>query len=394
LYRKFTAPYIFTGTTMLTQEHVLITTADGTIAEITAAEDAGDDIEILNGILCPGFINTHCHLELSHLKGIIAEHTGLVDFVFKIVTQRNAPAEQVQQAIKEAEDTMLLNGIVAVGDICNSADTLARKKISRLYYHNFIEIAGFVPDAAHMRFNAGIEILQQFEQLPSHSSSINPHAPYSVSPQLLKLINEFYNNTPLSIHNQETLAENDFFKTASGDFLRLYQQLGIDISFYLPSGKSSLQTVLPQFTNKQSILLVHNICTDDADIKAVHNLVAGGQLRNAHFCLCPNANLYISNSLPNVNALVNNKCNIVLGTDSLASNHQLSILEEMKTLQHHFPAITTLQLLKWATYNGAGALQINSTYGSFDTGKKPGIVLIENTKELMLTSAAAAIRIL
>lgn len=128
MYRKFTATHIFNGLYWLPPNSVLITTADGTIVEITDSKNAGDEVEIFNGILTPGFINAHCHLELSHLKGSILEHTGLIDFVFKIITQRQADAATITAAIAKAESQMFQNGIVAVGDICNTTDTIEQKK--------------------------------------------------------------------------------------------------------------------------------------------------------------------------------------------------------------------------------------------------------------------------
>jgi len=98
---------------------------------------------------------------------------------------------------------------------------------------------------------------------------------------------------------------------------------------------------------------------------------------NIYFCLCPNANLYISGQLPDIKLLLRHGCDIVLGTDSLASNHQLDILEEMKTLQSHFPDLSTAALLQWATSNGARALQLDSMLGAFEPRKQPGVVLIE-----------------
>lgn len=382
---------------MLPEGHVLITDTKGTIVEIVAATDAGDDTEILHGILCPGFINAHCHLELSHLKGIIPAQTGLVDFIFNIINQRNAAEENILQAITNAENEMLQNGIVAVGDICNTTHTIAQKKQRRLQYHNFIEVAGFVPATAAQRFEAATVTLQQFKQQLNDGllrATINPHAPYSVSPQLFELINDFPGNDLLTIHNQETSAENEFFETATGDFLRLYQQLGIDISFFKPEGKSSLQTVLPYLNKKQSLILVHDVITAEEDIKAVQRSAAGGQLSTVFYCLCPNANKYITNSLPDVNSLVKNNCKIVLGTDSLASNHQLNIIEEMKTLQQHFPEITLAQMLQWATVNGAAALNMQAALGSFEKNKMPGIVLIENADNLQLTGTSAVKRVL
>jgi cytosine/adenosine deaminase-related metal-dependent hydrolase len=80
--------------------------------------------------------------------------------------------------------------------------------------------------------------------------------------------------------------------------------------------------------------------------------------------------------MPDIDLLMKHDCDIVLGTDSLASNHQLSILEEIKTIHQQFPHIGTETMLRWATSNGARALQMGSFLGSFEKGKKPGVVLI------------------
>src|SRR3954465_14225513 len=127
-FNKFKADIIFTGTEMLTGgSHVLITNDKGVIQEIADEKEAGDDIQQVKGILSPGFINCHCHLELSHMKGLIAEKTGLVDFVFSVVTQRHFPDEEILDAIAAAENEMIQNGIVAVGDISNNILTISQK---------------------------------------------------------------------------------------------------------------------------------------------------------------------------------------------------------------------------------------------------------------------------
>ena len=192
------------------------------------------------------------------------------------------------------------------------------------------------------------------------------------------MINEFPNNNLLTIHNQETPAENEFFEKGTGDFLRLYQQMGIDISFFKPSGKTSLQTWLPYFTKEQSIILVHDVVTTAMDIELI-NPKPQTPNPKLFFCLCPNANLYISNTLPDVSMLIKHTDDIVLGTDSLASNDQLSILAEIKTLQDNFKDIDLETLLKWATSNGSKALQMNDKLGSFEKGKKPGVLLLDET---------------
>ncbi len=400
MYRKFSADKIFNGYHFL-QQQVLITDTAGVIVDIVDEKESGDDVEKLNGILCPGFINAHCHLELSHMKGHIPKHTGLVDFVLKVVTERHFAEQEIFDAIENAEDEMLQNGIVAVGDICNNTLSIPQKTKGRLQYHNFIEASGFVPALAEERFDKSLEILHQYRsgiQYPVSSikhpaSSISPHAPYSVSPGMFSMINDLPNNNLLTIHNQETEAENEFFEKGTGDFLRLYKQMGIDISFFKPSGKTSLQTWLPHFTKEQSIILVHNVTTSAEDLEFIRLKTHDSRLQT-FLCLCPNANLYISNTLPDVNMLMQHTDNIVLGTDSLASNEELSIWAEIKTLQQNFRNIDLAILLKWATSNGAKALQMDSSLGSFEKGKQPGVLLIDEIGGLQVNTDSKIKRIL
>ena len=376
---------------------MLITDAAGVIVDIIDEKESGDDVEKLNGILCPGFINAHCHLELSHMQGHIPKHTGLVDFVLKVVNERHFNDTEVLAAIEKGEDEMLQNGIVAVGDICNNTHTIPQKNKERLAYHNFIEASGFVPAFVKERFEKSVSILEAYKGQQTtdnrQRSTITPHAPYSVSPEMFAMINEFPNNNLLTIHNQETAAENEFFENGTGDFLRLYKQMGIDISFFKSSQKSSLQTWLPHFTKEQTIILVHNVCTSAQDLSFLKRATNNGK-RTTYFCLCPNANLYISNTLPDVKMLMQHTDNIVLGTDSLASNDQLSILAEIKTLQNCFENLDLTTLLKWATINGSRALQMDDRLGSFEKGKQPGVILIDELENLQVNDNTSIKRIL
>jgi aminodeoxyfutalosine deaminase len=182
--------------------------------------------------------------------------------------------------------------------------------------------------------------------------------------------------------------------------LRLYEKLGIDVSFFKPSGKTSLQTFLPWLKNYQSLILVHNVLTSKEDAAFAQNLSPATDHRSLYYCLCPNANLYITNTLPGIELLTEPPFGlaaaggVVLGTDSLASNHQLNIWEEIKTLQKHIPSIDLITLLQWATINGATALQMQQQLGSFEKGKKPGIILIEGTDNASLTTNSSSKRIL
>ncbi len=381
MFRKFTADKIFNGTSLISGK-VLIASREGKIIDLVEKAEAGEGIEEYAGIICPGFINCHCHIELSHLKNKIPQHTGLVDFVLAVMKGRQVPPKEIKEAIIQAEEELYQSGTVAVADICNTADSFSLKQNSKLHWHNFVEVSGFVNATAEDRFEQAKIIAGTFAKLPFRYSIV-PHAPYSVSKKLFQLINE-HSRQQVSIHNQETNSENELYKNKSGRMLRLYDELGIDISFFEATGKSSFRSWLPYFTHHQKIISVHNTHISQ------HDLDAGGGVT---FCICINANLYIENALPPLPLLIKNKYPMVIGTDSYASNTQLNMVEEMKTIQQHFKDIDTCTLLQWATSNGAEALGISESFGSFEPGKTPGILLIENV-ESNFTAASKGKRLL
>ncbi len=390
-YRKFKADLIFNGTSLLASNNILISDEKGIVENIVDEKDAGDAIEIFSGIISPGFINCHCHLELSHMKGLINKGTGLVDFVLKVVTQRHFAEEEILDAINTAENEMLQNGIMAVGDICNNTLTLAQKKQQRLAYYNFIEASGWLKDVAQIRFDKSFSFYKDFQQINSNTALV-PHAPYSVSEKLWELLQPFFKSKTIAIHNQETAFEDELFLQASGDFMRMYQLMKIENSSFKASGKSSLQTYFHKLKNAANVLLVHNTFSKEQDIQYAKK-TAQQNNQQLWWCLCPNANLYIENALPDIELFTTNNCNMVIGTDSLASNHSLNILDEIKTLQKNVPSLNIQQLLQWATLNGATALNMQDALGSFEKGKKPGVVLIDNIKDYKLTELSKATRI-
>ena len=376
-FQKIRADQLFDGYRMLDDQFVLVVTDDGIVMDVLPIEDAGEGIRVFEGIISPGFINCHCHLELSHMKGLIPEKTGLVKFVSHVMKDRHLADEVVMQAITDAETEMLASGIVAVGDICNNKLAVRQKIQGRLFYHNFIETSGFVPQLADTRFNRALEIFEAYAphySVPVSANSIVPHAPYSVSQKLWDKIIKFPGNQLLTIHNQETPDENALFKDKTGGFLDFYEKFSMDVSLFEPTGQTSLKSFLPHFLPNQQVILVHNVFTTVEDFDFCRQEVVKPYL---YWCLCPNANLYINNQLPNIELLIDYDCNIVLGTDSLASNQQLSILAEMRTIHQRFPFMKSEKLFGWATLNGAKALQMEHILGSFEKGKKPGVVLTD-----------------
>ncbi|SHG93386.1 amidohydrolase family protein [Pedobacter caeni] len=374
------ASYIYPVSAAPLKDGVIGVDSEGLIKEILTADEAATkgitDIKYYKGALVPGFVNAHCHLELSHLQGKIARHTGLPGFVEQVIRQRQAEESEVIAAMEAADRKMYENGIVAVGDISNKLISKEVKEISGIYYHTFIEAMGFNPVKAGEIIKAAIDLKNAFKPL---SGSIVPHAPYSVSDELFHEIRTEgeKNNDLISIHNQETPDENAFFEHKTGSFLKLYQFLGLDIDFFEATGKPSLPSYLPELSATQKTLLVHNTFTSKSDLDFAEN-----HHQLLYWCLCPNANLYIEDKLPELKLLQEANVKITLGTDSLASNDQLSIIEEMKTLQEHFK-VSFDELLKWATWNGAEFLGIEDRFGSLAVGKTPGIVLLEIVENLV-----------
>ena len=375
--RKIAANYIFPITSAPIKNGVVVIDDDGTVIEII--DNGGElietqSLEFYNGILVPGLVNAHCHLELSYLKGKIEQNTGLGDFIKTIVQSRNK-FEQTEESIKRADRLLKDNGIVAVGDISNVSSSFKVKSESSIYYHTFIELLGLNNDNTKELLEGADKLFQEAKNSYNINASIVPHAPYTVSENLFKDIfnHNKENNSIVSIHNQESEEENRMFETKEGKILDALKALNIDTNQFKASGKKSLETIFPLLYKGNNILLIHNTLSSSEDIQFAESLS-----ENIYWVLCPNSNLYIENELPNIPAFKENNCKIALGTDSFASNTTLSIIDELKTINNNFSSIAFNEILQWATINGAKALNMERFLGSFDIGKKPGINLIEN----------------
>ncbi|MBA3900196.1 MAG: amidohydrolase family protein [Bacteroidetes bacterium] len=381
--RKLSADYIFPVSSDPIANGLIAIDEKGKILEVLAPSDINypsEGVEKHSGILCPGFINTHCHLELSYLKGKISQGNGLPEFLSRVTELRAADAAEVQASIVAAEKEMIEAGIVAVGDISNGNQSFAQKSKCNLKYYTFFELIGFNPEKAETVFQKGMDLLNEYHQLEKTNpqfkakASIVPHAPYTVSGKLLKLIgNQCYaENGIISIHNQENEAENEFYTSGSGKFMDFLGSFGIDTAHWKPTGFNSLPSVLAQLPTCNKILLIHNTFTSAKDIDWANNYS-----KMLYWCFCPKANLYIENRLPNIDLFMEKNARITIGTDSLSSNDTLSVLEELKTISQHFPHIPLQEQIKWATLNGAELLGFKEL-GSFEKGKTPGINLLEN----------------
>ena len=218
--KKITADWVYPIASEPIKNGVVILDEKGKILALDKRENHDlTSLDIRKGTITPGFINTHCHLELSHMKGLVATGTTLIPFITGVVTKRAAAEKVIAKAIEKAENDMLKSGIVAVGDISNVTDTFAQKRKGRLRYYTFIEMFDFLQeqnaDAEFEKYRAVFDALPLAE---GSQKSVVPHAPYSVSRKLFEKINDLNakSNITVSIHNQETQPEQDLFLKGEG----------------------------------------------------------------------------------------------------------------------------------------------------------------------------------
>lgn len=387
--RYFSAEYIIPVTSYPIKNGVIAIDGEGAICGIYDVLSAPKDvnIEVLEGVLIPGFINAHCHLELSHLNGVISQETGLVKFIEEIMRNRTAFSEdQVYDAMVITDEQMFKNGIQAVGDHVNSIASAPIKSASKIKYHTFVEIIGFKDEDAIAKIDNAKEIEFYFD---NQHSSITPHAPYSCSKAVFKFLKKSTTESNIiSIHNQESEEENKFFRYKTGDFIDFYEKMGLPLDFFKAQARNSIQSYFSYLPLNNKVILVHNTFTSLKDLDFINRMG-----RDVVMCLCPKANLYIEGTLPKINILAEHVDNIVIGTDSLASNNTLSILDELKVIHANFKDLDFLTTIKWATLNGAKALGLDDSLGSLEIGKKPGLVLLKGMNMLKIDANVSVERI-
>lgn len=377
---KFAPSLVFLEHGQLAENKVIVTDEAGRILSVDDADmHRSDEVRKVEGAIIPGMVNTHCHLELSHMKGYVPTGTKLIPFIKNVVQHRHFPADIIQQAIMDADRYMHENGIVAVGDISNTGDTLEVKLSSPIRYYTFVEMFDFLSeDKTAATIDLYEPVFQAFREKSGTKDQVSrvPHAPYTVSPALFRYLrSQNESDVVISIHNQETLPEIELFLSGTGDFIDFYRGFGNLLSDFQSTGKSSIYYAMEHMAGEQPTLFVHNTLTRAEDIAA-----AGEWGKKIFWATCANANLYIENRLPEYRHFVESNQKMTIGTDSLTSNWQLSVWDEILTIGKYNSWLSLETLLQWATLNGAMALGFEDELGSITPGKKPGLVRVDIQK--------------
>lgn len=348
---------------------------DGTIV---ATGQCAEGEEVLEGALVPGFVNGHCHVELSHLHKKFVKGTGMAGFIDQINALRDwAGREKKQELVKEWMDLMWQRGVSAMADISNDDSSFDIKASHPMYTRTFLEVFGSEPEMCEGVMKEVTE-LNALADSAGIDAAPTPHSCYTMSPQLLSASAAAgLSKGWLSYHSQESQEEEDLLLTGTGAMYENRKRSGM--STPPVTGSSSLKYFISRLEETGTapfdghILLVHNVCLQQDDVDA-----AKKAMKNVFWAICPLSNIFIHNALPPVPLMRANGLDIMVGTDSLSSNDDLDIVKELYCIHENFPEVPMNEILTWACFNGARFLAKDDVMGSLTPGKKPGVVLVRN----------------
>lgn len=375
MIKRIAAQYIYTmeSEAPLINAFVEFDSEDGSIVRTGYAED-GDTV--VEGAIVPGFVNAHCHVELSHLHKKFYKSSGMAGFIDQINALRDWADRPVkQQLAKQWMDKMWGDGVSAMADISNDDSSFDVKKVHPMYTRTFLEVFGSEPEMCEGVMRDVTE-LNELAEKTGIDAAPTPHSCYTMSPQLLSASAEAgLKSGFLSYHSQESQQEEDLLISGSGEMFENRKRNGM--STPPVTGESSLRYFVDRLAAvrkapyEENILLVHNVCLKQEDID-----VAKKVMLHPYWALCPLSNLFIHDVLPPVMLMRKNNLDICIGTDSLSSNDDLDMIKEINCLHQNFPDLPMGEIFKWATLNGARFLKKDDFLGSIKEGKCPGLVLV------------------
>ncbi|MBQ3917564.1 MAG: amidohydrolase family protein [Bacteroidales bacterium] len=368
---------------------------DGTVIRTGVCDDPSAEENFLDGVLAPGLVNTHCHIELSYMWKLFRKGTGMAGFIDQINALRDtSPLEEKLADIQHWMDHLWQQGVSAMGDISNCDDSFAIKAASPMYTRTFLEVFGTEPEDCASVIE-GVLKLKEKADACGIDAAPTPHSCYTMSPELVTASSaEGLKSGFLSFHSEETDEEEEMLKSGSGRMWENRKAAGM--STPPVTGKSSLLYFIDRLEKAhpapfdEHILLVHEVCMDQEGMDAVKKV-----MKNAYIALCPLSNLFIHNALPPVGLMRENGMKLTVGTDSLSSNDDLDMIAELRCLQENFADLKLGELLTWASRNGAEFLSVEDRYGRIAPGMKPGLVYIDNIGEgLRLTPQSRSYRVI
>jgi cytosine/adenosine deaminase-related metal-dependent hydrolase len=299
-------------------------------------------------VLLPGLVNAHCHLELSHLAGRLAEASGFVDWVERLITMRPQDApdtvrRRASAAIQELEDT----GTAAVGDVSNALPHLDLLGRSSLRARVVFELIGWDPEAAPGVIDGARARLHAVEPAAQVTVSLAAHAPHSVSPALLRAMAEAGGVS--AVHLAESPHECRFLHGRDPEWSEFLARRGLGHVAFVPPHLSPVRYLDRLGVLHPGLVAAHGVQVDEGDC----TLLAA---RGVSVVLCPRSNEALDVGLAPVPELRAAGVRLALGTDSLASVPSLDLWQDVLALHRSFPSLEPDWLVRAATQGGADAL--------------------------------------
>jgi cytosine/adenosine deaminase-related metal-dependent hydrolase len=369
-------------------ENGAIATFKGKILDIGSAPELCSryGVEIKDygdSILCPALVNAHSHLELSPLKYSLLQSNSFADWIRVLVEARKQiSVEEYKTAIYRAMREMHENGIIAVGDIGNLdlvpifyGQKEKRWPLKGIFFHELV--CPIVNEAEEITSNLS-DISQKISenfgtQKDSFPYAFSAHAPYSVAPQVLQAIKTWDQNhsMPFPIHLAESEEEIDFLQNGKGPIKELLAEKGHwPLNYNLPRVSPVEYLEILGVLDKNTVC-IHCVHVNQNDISILAKT-------GASVCLCPRSNIFLGVGIPPAEELYAAGVPLAIGTDSLASNDQLSVFTEMASLSQLAPSLSPEAIFRAATYGGAQALGMSKKLGSLASGKSANFLVINS----------------
>ena len=296
--------------------------------------------------LIPGLVNAHTHLDLTNSADSVQRTPKFTDWVFQIVGKRTPSA--IEPSVRQGVQQSLAGGVTTVGDIDGTGGTAQILRDTPIRKVVFCEVLGFSGDS-----NAtGLARLTAYlDSVPVPDSlltpALSPHAPYSTSADIYRQC--VASGLSVCTHIAETKEELEFLSSGTGAFVDYLEAFGISTAGWHPPQATPVQYMKTLGVLRKNSLLAHCNYLTDADITM---LAESG----ASVVFCPRSHHYFYHTDHPIVQLVERGINVTIGTDSLASNWSLSLLDELKFLARTQPCISPETLFDMVTYNGAKAL--------------------------------------
>ncbi len=366
-----------------------VITDRGVITDVGAGESPRtttevDIVDCGDAVILPGLVNAHTHLELSWMRDRVAPGASMPEWAARLMALRRTVSHEPPQPIADAVREVRAAGTSLVGDVTNTLAAYDLLADSEMGGAIFRELLGFnVPDPAQIVSDTAAQ-LAALTPLAWLRPSIVPHAPYSVSPALLRAIAGVAGAGALSMHLGESDEEMQFLRDGTGAWRELLGRLGVWSDTWEPPGCGPVEYLNRMGLLTPRLLAVHGTRLDDHEIA---RLARAG----ATIVTCPRSNQWTGAGTPPIERFYASGVRVAVGTDSLASVEDLSVFGELAALRHLAPAVPAARLLQSATIDGATALGFDAEFGTIARGKRAELIAVrvprgvEDVEEYLLT---------